>query len=185
MSKHMEQGKLQAMAEELAKDIKSEADLSALSAELLKLTVETALNAEQAEHLGYGKHDPDGHHSGNSRNGHTEKTLKSRHGAVKIKTPRDRNGTFDPQIVQKGQIRLTEFDDQILSFYARGMTTRDMVDAFEEVYGATVSATTISAVTDAVIERVEAWQCRPLDTVYPIVYLDGLVWSRSTRISVW
>jgi len=173
MSKHT--SKLQAMAAELAKDIKSEEDLSALSAELLKLTVETALKAEQEDHLGYPKHDPDGHHSGNSRNGHGEKTLKSRHGTVKIKTPRDRNGTFEPQIIKKGQTRLTEFDDQILSFYARGMTTRDIVEAFEEVYGATVSPTTISAVTDAVIEQVQAWQCRPLDAVYPIVYLDGLV----------
>ena len=169
------QARLQSMAEELAKDIKSESDLSDLSAQLLKLTVEAALKAEQTAHLGYEKHDPEGHHSGNSRNGHSEKTLKSRHGVVTIETPRDRNGTFEPQLVKKGQTRLTQFDDQILSFYARGMTTRDIVEAFEEVYGATVSPTTISAVTEAVMERVTAWQCRPLDAVYPIVYLDGLV----------
>lgn len=175
MSRKSKNPKLEALAKELAKDLKTEEDLSALSRELLKLTVETALNAEMDDHLGYGKHAPEGRNSGNSRNGYSGKTLKSQHGEVALDTPRDRNGTFDPQFVKKGQTRLTQFDDQILFFYAQGMSTREIVAAFKDAYGANVSATLISKVTDAVIDQVEQWQRRPLDEIYPIVYLDGLV----------
>jgi len=175
MSDPIDHAKLKAMAKELAKDIKSEADLSALSRELLKLTVETALGAEMEQHLGYPKHAAEGRGSGNSRNGYTAKKLKSQHGEVEIETPRDRNGTFEPQLVQKGQTRLTQFDDQILFFYAQGMTTREIVQAFADAYGAEVSATLISQVTNAVLEQVEVWRHRPLDAVYPIVYLDCIV----------
>lgn len=167
--------KLEELAKELAKDLKTEADLSALSRELLKLTVETALNAEMDEHLGYEKHAPEGRNTGNNRNGYSGKTLKSQHGEVELATPRDRNGTFEPEFLKKGQTRLTQFDDQILFFYAQGMSTREIVAAFKDAYGADVSPGLISKVTDAVLERVEAWQRRPLDDVYPIVYLDGLV----------
>ena len=171
----MDDKKLEALAKELAKDIKSEKDLSALSRRLVKLTVETALNAEIEDHLGYAKHNPDGQNSGNSRNGYTSKTLKGDFGHVEMQTPRDRNGTFDPQFVKKGQTRLTQFDDQILSLYAKGMTTRDIVATFKEMYDADVSATLISKVTDSVIDQVQAWQNRPLDDVYPIIYLDCIV----------
>lgn len=171
----MDRTKLQALANELAKDIKTEADLNALSRELLKLTVETALSAELSEHLGYEKHGDSRPAKGNARNGTTPKRLKSQHGEVEIETPRDRDGTFEPQLLRKNQTRLTQMDDQILTLYAKGLTTREIVDAFKEMYDADVSATLISKVTDRVLEQVTAWQSRPLDSVYPIVYLDCIV----------
>ncbi|MCG8565062.1 MAG: IS256 family transposase [Desulfobacterales bacterium] len=171
----MDEQKLEALAQELAKDIKSEKDLSALSRRLVKLTVETALNAELEGHLGYSKNNPDGRKSGNSRNGFSEKTLKGDFGEVSMKTPRDRNGSFDPQFVKKRQTRLTQFDDQILTLYAKGMTTRDIAATFKEMYDADVSHTLISKVTDSVLEQVQTWQNRPLDDLYPIVYLDCIV----------
>lgn len=167
--------RLKAMAAELAKNVKSEKDLGALTQRLIKLTVETALGAEMEEHLGYEKHDPAGRGSGNSRNGTTSKRLKGQHGDVEIDTPRDRSGNFDPQFVRKGQTRLTQMDDQILALYAKGLSTRDIVDAFKEMYDADISATLVSKVTDRVIEAVVDWQDRPLDRVYPIVYLDCIV----------
>lgn len=163
------------LVNELAKSIKSEKDLAALSKHLLKLTVERAMNVEMDEHLGYEKHAQQGKNSGNSRNGYSEKTLKGDFGEVDIKTPRDRNATFEPQLIRKNQTRITEFDSQILSLYAKGMTTRDIADAFKEMYGAEVSHMLISKVTDAVLEEVRAWQNRPLDAVYPILYLDCIV----------
>ncbi len=163
------------MANELAKDIKTEADLNALSRELLKLTVETALSAELTEHLGYEKHGDSRPAKGNARNGTTSKRLKSQHGDVEIETPRDRDGTFEPQLLRKNQTRLTQMDDQILTLYAKGLTTREIVDTFKEMYDADVSATLISKVTDRVLEQVTAWQSRPLDAIYPIVYLDCIV----------
>jgi transposase-like protein len=175
MSAVMNEDQLKALAAELAKDLKSEKDLGALTQQLLKLTVETALNAELEEHLGYGKHDPVGRGSGNSRNGTTPKRLKGQHGEIPIDTPRDRNGTFEPQLVRKGQTRLTQMDDQILALYAKGLSTRDIVGAFKEMYDADVSATLISKVTERVLDQVLEWQNRPLDALYPIVYLDGIV----------
>jgi transposase-like protein len=160
---------------QLAKGLKSQADLGELTQQLVKMTVEAALGAELDDHLGYGKHDPAGRGSGNSRNGTTRKRLKGQHGDIEIETPRDRIGTFDPQFVRKGQTRLTQMDDQILALYAKGLSTRDIVDAFKEMYGAEVSATLISKVTERVLERVIEWQNRPLDPIYPIVYLDCIV----------
>ena len=168
----MDKKKLEELAKELVKDVKSQDDLADLSHELLKMTVETALNAELDDHLGYPKHSAAGRGSGNSRNGHSPKTLKGDIGEVEIQNPRDRNGTFEPQLIRKGQTRLTKFDDQILSLYARGMTTRDIAETFKEMYGAEVSHSLISKVTEAVVEEVHAWQNRPLDAVYPILYLD-------------
>lgn len=175
MSIAMNEKEMRALAAELAKNIKTEKDLSDFSKQLKKMTVEAALGAEMEAHLGYAKHDPEGHHTGNSRNGYSGKILKGDHGEVAIDVPRDRNGTFEPLLVRKGQTRLTEFDDQILSLYAKGMTTRDIVAAFKEMYGADVSATLVSKVTESVLEKVLEWQARPLDEVYPIVYLDCLV----------
>jgi len=167
--------KLHEIAKELARGIKSEKNLSDLSREIVKMTVEAALGAEMEEHLGYARHSSSGHNSGNSRNGSSRKTLKGDHGEVEIETPRDRKGHFDPQFVKKGQTRLTHFDDQILALYARGMSTRDIVSAFQEMYGAEVSPTLVSKVTESVLERVLEWQSRPLDEVYPIIYLDCIV----------
>lgn len=163
------------LIEELAKQIKTEHDLAALSRHLMKLTVERALTAELDDHLGYNKHAPEGKNSGNSRNGATAKTLKGDFGEVQIHTPRDRKGTFEPLLVRKGQTRFTAFDDQILALYARGMTTRDIADMFQQMYGADISHSLIAKVTDAVLDEVVAWQNRPLEAVYPIVYLDCLV----------
>jgi len=171
----MDDKQLEVLAKELAKGVKSQDDLSDLTRRLVKLTVETALNAELEDHLGYPKNNPGCLKSNNARNGHTPKTLKGSFGHVEMQTPRDRNGTFDPQFIKKGQTRLTQFDDQILSLYARGMTTRDIVSAFKEMYDADVSHSLVSKVTDSVIEQVHAWQNRPLDHVYPIVYLDCIV----------
>lgn len=167
--------KLKQLAGELAKDIKTGEDLSALSAQLVKLTVEAAMSAELESHLGYPLHSTLGHHSGNSRNGTSPKILKGTHGEVLIETPRDRLGTFEPEIVKKGQTRITGMDEQILCLYAKGLSTRDIVEAFREMYGAEVSAGLVSQVANAVLEQVREWQARPLDEVYPIVYLDCLV----------
>lgn len=167
--------KLKLLAKELALDIKTGEDLSALSAQLVKLTVEAALSAELENHLGYPPHSVIGHHSGNSRNGSSPKVLKGTHGEVLIETPRDRLGTFEPEIVKKGQTRITGMDEQILCLYAKGLSTRDIVEAFREMYGAEVSAGLVSQVTNAVLEQVREWQARSLDEVYPIVYLDCIV----------
>jgi putative transposase len=164
-----------ALARKVGKQFKSEQDLADFSRLLKKMAVEAALGAEIDEHLGYQKHAPSGRGSGNSRNGYSRKTLKGDHGEVDIDTPRDRNGSFEPQIVRKGQTRLTQFDDQILALYAKGMSTRDIVATFKEMYDADVSASLISKVTDAVLDQVLEWQSRPLDDIYPIVYLDCIV----------
>jgi len=132
------------------------------------------MQAELTDHLGYEKHDPVGYKSGNSRNGKTKKKLKGDFGEIDLETPRDRNGTFEPKIVEKHQTRFTGFDDKILSMYARGMTTREIQAHLEEIYGVEVSPTLISNVTEAVQDEVRAWQNRPLEPLYPIVYIDAL-----------
>jgi len=175
MSKTTKSTNLQQLALELAKQVKTEQDLSDLTRLLRKSALEGALGAEMDEHLGYPKHAREGHHSGNSRNGYSPKTVKGDHGEVVIDVPRDRNGSFEPQIVGKGQTRLTGFDDQILALYAKGMSTRDIVAMFKELYEADISPTLVSRVTENVLERVEAWQARPLDELYPIVFLDCIV----------
>jgi len=142
--------------------------------ELTKAVLERALKAELTEHLGYEKHDPIGQGSGNSRNGKSRKKLKGDFGELELETPRDRNGTFEPRIVAKGQTRFTGFDAKILSMYSRGMTTREIQAHLEEIYGVEVSAALISTVTEEVVEEVKSWQARPLDSLYPIVYLDAL-----------
>jgi putative transposase len=142
--------------------------------QLTKAVLERAMQAEMTNHLGYEKHDPVGYKSGNSRNGKGRKKLKGDFGEIDLETPRDRNGTFEPKIVAKGQTRFTGFDDKILSMYARGMTTRDIQGHLEEIYGVDVSPTLISTVTEAVQDEVRTWQSRPLEAVYPILYLDAL-----------
>jgi transposase-like protein len=138
---------------------------------LTKVTVEAALNAELDDHLGYERHEKsDG---SNHRNGYSSKTVQTDVGQFELETPRDRNGDFDPQLVKKNQRRFTAMDDKILFLYAQGMTTREIVTTFKEMYGADVSASLISKVTDAVIEQVVDWQSRPLAPIYPIVNLEG------------
>ena len=140
---------------------------------LKKLSVEAALNAEMTHHLGYEKNQS--RPGANSRNGYSTKTVITGDGPLELRTPRDRDGTFEPQLVKKNQTRITGMDNQILSLYAKGMTTREIAAAFKELYDADVSSALISKVTDAVMEQVVEWQNRPLDAVYPIVYLDCIV----------
>ena len=171
----MNNEKIKALAAEIAKDLKTPEDLSALSAQLTKITVEAALNAELDHHLGYCSHEAKGRNTGNSRNGYSSKKLKGDHGTIDLDTPRDRNSSFEPQLISKGQSRITGMDDQILSLYAKGMSTRDIAEAFHDMYGVEISAGLISKVTNTVMDKVIEWQNRPLDAVYPIVYLDCIV----------
>ena len=143
--------------------------------QLTAALVSKALSAEMTEHLGYEKHETAGRGSGNSRNGTSEKTLKTDSGEMPIEVPRDRNGSFEPQLVKKHQTHFDGFDEKIISMYARGMTVREIQGHLQELYGVEVSPDLISRVTSAVLEEVNAWQGRPLDAVYPIVYLDALV----------
>jgi putative transposase len=137
--------------------------------------VERALQAELSDHLGYDEHAVEGRGSGNSRNGCGAKTLQTEQGPIAIEVPRDRNGSFEPQLVKKHQRRFTGFDDKILGMYARGMSVRDIQAQLSELYGTEVSPDLISSVTDEVFAEVQAWQARPLDAIWPIVYLDALV----------
>lgn len=165
------------LIDQLLADYKRPEDIvgeNGLLKQLTKAVLERALAVELTEHLGYEKHDPVGYKSGNSRNGKSRKNLKGEFGEIELETPRDRNASFEPKIVAKGQTRFTGFDDKILSMYARGMTTREIQGHLEEIYGVEVSPTLISNVTDAVIDEVRSWQSRPLERLYPIVYLDAL-----------
>ena len=143
--------------------------------QLTKKVAERALNAEMEQHLGYAKHAPEGKNSGNSRNGKSSKKVRSVHGEIELDIPRDRSGSFEPKLIKKGEKQLNGFDDRIISLYARGMTTRDIQAHFEESYGVEVSPTFISQVTNEVMDEVKQWQQRPLDALYPVVYLDCLV----------
>ena len=161
----------------LMKNYKKPEDLigeNGLLKQLTKRLLERAMQAELTEHLGYEKHSPSGKNSGNSRNGGYNKTITGEFGNLDITTPRDRNSTFEPVILPKGETRFTGFDDKIISMYARGMTTRDIQGHLQEIYGIDVSPALISQVTDAISEEVILWQNRPLDDVYPIVYLDAI-----------
>ena len=165
------------LIDNLLKDYKKPEDLigeNGLLNQLTKRLLERAMSAEMTEHLGYERHEVAGQNSGNSRNGKSAKTLKGTFGTLPIEVPRDRNGTFEPQIVEKHQTRFTGFDENIISLYARGLTTREIQQHLEEIYQVEVSPGLISTVTDEVIDDVKAWQNRQLDEVYPIVYLDAL-----------
>lgn len=168
---------LQSLAEDIVKEYKTKEALfgeSGFVKELQKRLYEAALNGELTDHLGYDKHARSKSQS-NSRNGYTSKTLKGEHGDVDLQIPRDREGSFEPQIVSKRQTRFDGFDDKIISMYARGQSTQDIQAQLKELYGVDVSSSLISNVTDNVIDDVHAWQSRPLGSVYPIVYLDCIV----------
>lgn len=140
--------------------------------QLTKALVERALEAEMTHHLGHAKHEAVNNPVGNTRNGKSRKTLKGDFGELSIEIPRDRHGSFEPQMVAKHQTRWTGFDDKIISLYARGLTVREIQSHLEELYGTDISSTLISTVTDAVMDEVKVWQSRPLDPIYPVVYLD-------------
>lgn len=143
--------------------------------QLKKALTERILEGELTTKLGYSKHDNAGDNNGNSRNGYSEKTLKTQDGDMEISIPRDRNNEFEPILIAKHQTRFDDMDDKIISLYSRGMTTRDIQEQLKDLYGVEVSATLISNVTNEVIDEVKAWQSRPLNKLYPIVYLDALV----------
>lgn len=163
------------LIDQLLENYKNPEDLlgeNGILKQLTKAIVERALQAELAQHLGHSKHESVANESGNTRNGSSAKTLKGDFGALPIDIPRDRDGSFEPRLVAKHQTRWTGFDDKILSLYARGMTVREIQSHLEEMYGTEVSPTLISSVTEAVMDEVKAWQARPLDALYPIVYMD-------------
>jgi len=165
------------LLDELMKNYKKPEDLigeTGLLKQLTKALIERAMKAEMTAHLGYEKHEPAGKKSGNSRNGKSKKTIKGEFGNMEIAVPRDRNATFEPVIIPKGETRFTGFDDKIISMYARGMTTRDIQGHLKDMYGVEVSPTLISQVTDAITEEITLWQNRPLEEVYPIMYLDAV-----------
>ena len=142
--------------------------------DLTKRLLERALEGELTEHLGYEKHSAEGRNGGNSRNGRNRKRVKTDAGEVEIEVPRDREGTFEPQLVPKGKRGLPGFDEKVIALYARGMTTREIQGHLKEIYKVEVSPSLISTVTDAVLDDVKAWQSRPLEALYPIVYLDAI-----------
>lgn len=165
------------LLDELLKDGKTAADIfgrDGLLKQLTKRLVERALEGELTDHLGYPKHAPVAKFSDNSRNGSSQKTLKGDMGEIPIDIPRDREGSFDPRLIKKHQTRFDGFDDKIIAMYARGMTTRDIQAWLKEIYGVEISPTLISNVTDEVLAEVKSWQNRPLDPLYPIVYLDAI-----------
>src|SRR5918996_4454494 len=165
------------LLDELLKDYQKPEDLlgqDGLLQQLTKALVERALDGELTHHLGYEKHSAEGDNSGNSRNGTTPKTMKGKRGQVQIDVPRDRNAEFEPQLVKKGQTRFDGLDEKVISLYARGMTQREIQGHLEEIYGVEISPSLISTVTESVMDEVRAWQARPLDSVYPILYLDAL-----------
>lgn len=167
----------QELLDELLSEYQKPEDLlgdEGLLKQLKKALIERVLEGELEHHLGYAKYAPSGRNSGDSRNGKGKKTLKTEDGPVAISVPRDRDNSFEPQLVKKGQTRFSGFDDRILSMYARGMTVREIQDHLSELYGTEVSPEFISTVTDAVLEEVGAWQNRPLDNLYPILYMDAL-----------
>jgi len=168
----------QELLDELLKEYEKPDDLlgdDGLLQQLTKALVERALQGELTHHLGYEKHAADGKHAGNSRNGSTPKTIKGKRGQVAIEVPRDRNASFEPQLIKKRETRFDGFDEKIISLYARGMTTREIQAHLEEIYGVEVSPGLVSSATEAVLEEVRTWQTRPLEKVYPMLYLDALV----------
>lgn len=166
------------LLDQLLRDYRKPEDIigeNGLLNQLTKALMERALEAEMTSHLGYPKHDPAGRDKKNSRNGKSVKTVQGDFGSAVIGVPRDRDGSFTPQILPKSQRRFIGFDDKIISMYSRGMTAREIQAHLEEIYGVEVSPTLISSVTDAVMDEVKAWQGRPLDAVYPILYLDAIM----------
>lgn len=158
--------------DELTKDFKTPAEMESLYSQMLQHMINRALEAELTAHLGHERHGPS---AGNVRNGKGRKTVKSKHGVLRIETPRDRDGSFEPQLIPKREVRLAGMEDKIIALYAKGLTTRDIESALMDLYGVTISHELIAQVTDAVLDEARLWQSRPLEAIYPIVWLDGIV----------
>jgi putative transposase len=161
----------------LAKHCQNTGDLHAMLREIFAGAVEQMLEAEMEEHLGYEKHSNEGDNSGNSRNGYGDKEVTSDYGVSDIAVPRERNGTFEPQVIAKRQTRTDEIESKVVAMYSKGMTTRDIEDNLREIYGAEISASLISRITDKLLPDIMEWQNRPLESVYPAVYFDGIYFS--------
>ncbi len=162
------------LAREVAKDCKSVEDVHDLIKDLFKRTLQEILESEISDHLGYEKHDVVGNNTGNSRNGYSSKTIKTSLGQTELKIPRDRNGDFEPHIIKKYEKNASELEEQIIAMYAKGMSTRDIEAHMKDIYGVDISAELVSKITDKILPMVTEWQSRPLDRVYPIVFLDAV-----------
>lgn len=163
-----------ALAKELAKGCRTVEDVQEKLKNIFKDTLQEIFEAEMDDHLGYEKHDPAGNNTGNSRNGYGKKSIKTRFGKTELEIPRDRNADFEPQIIKKYQTTANQLEDQIIAMYAKGMSTRDIEDHMRDIYGIDVSPTMVSKVTDKIMPLIHEWQSRPLDRIYPIVFLDAI-----------
>ncbi|SFG44978.1 Transposase (or an inactivated derivative) [Desulfotomaculum arcticum] len=159
---------------ELAKDCHTVEDVHDLLKDLFKDTLQQLLEAEMDGHLGYSKHSVEGNNSGNSRNGYSHKTIQTKFGKAEIELPRDRNGEFEPRVVGKYEKTSNQLEEQIIAMYAKGMSTRDIEDHMRDIYGIDVSPTMVSKITDKILPMIAEWQSRPLERVYPIIYLDAI-----------
>jgi transposase-like protein len=159
---------------EKVKNLRTADDATAFLKDLIAPVLQSMLEAELTDHLGYDKHDPRGRKSGNNRNGHSTKTMRTDFGPAPIEIPRDRNGTFEPRVVPKYETVQPGVEEKVIAMYAKGMTTRDINEYLFDIYGIDVSASMVSTITDKVLPLVREWQTRPLATLYPILYLDGV-----------
>jgi len=162
------------LAKELAKGCRTVEDIQEKLKNLFKDTLQEIFEAEMDEHLGYPKHDPAGNNTGNSRNGYSKKKIKTRYGKTEIAVPRDRNAEFEPQIIKKYETTANHLEDQIIAMYAKGLSTRDIENHMQDIYGVDVSPATVSKITDKILPLITEWQSRPLERVYPIVFLDAI-----------
>ena len=161
----------------LMADCKSTGDIQNKLKRLFSGTIEQMLEAEMEEHLGYEKNATEGNNTGNSRNGYGKKTIISDYGECEIAVPRDRNGEFEPKVIEKRQTRTDEIEQKIMAMYAKGMSQRDIEDTLREIYGSEISQGMISRITDRILPEVNEWQNRPLDSIYPVIFFDGIVFN--------
>ena len=160
-----------ALLEELTAGFKTPQELESLYGQMLQHMVNRSLEAEMQAHLGHDRH---GKSAGNVRNGKSRKTVQSAVGDVQVETPRDREGTFEPQLVKKRQVRLAGMEEKILTLYAKGMTTSDIETHIRDIYGVEVSDTTVSRITDKILPIAKEWQQRPLESIYAVVFLEAI-----------
>lgn len=177
MAKHCMDEKEMELVKLLMADCESTGDIQGKLKRLFAGTIEAMLEAEMDEHLGYEKNSVLGNNSGNSRNGYGTKTISSDYGECEIVVPRDRNGDFDPKVIEKRQTRTDEIEQKIMVMYAKGMSQRDIEDTLREIYGSDISQGMISRITDKILPEVNEWQNRPLERIYPVIYFDGIVFN--------
>ena len=161
----------------LMADCQTTGDIQAKLKRLFAGTIEQMLEAEMDEHLGYEKNSVAGNNSGNSRNGYGKKTIISDYGECEIAVPRDRNGEFEPKVIEKRQTRPDEIEQKIMQMYAKGMSQRDIEDVLKQIYGAEITQGLVSRITDKILPEVNEWQNRPLEAIYPVVFFDGIVFN--------